>query len=47
MDQACTIAMEEARAALERDPALQRIIFTPFGDAAAQLYRETFDRFFP
>ncbi|MSM40565.1 MAG: O-acetyl-ADP-ribose deacetylase [Geobacter sp.] len=47
MDQACTIAMEEARAALERDPRLQRIIFTPFGDAAAQLYRDTFDRLFP
>jgi len=46
MDQACTIAMEEARAALERDPALQRVIFTPFGDAAAQLYRDTFDRLF-
>lgn len=47
MDQACTIAMEEARAALERDPRLQRIIFTPFGDAAAQLYRDTFNRLFP
>jgi len=46
MDQACTIAMEEARAAIERDPAL-RVIFTPFGDAAAQLYRDTFDRLFP
>ena len=47
MDQACTIAMEEARAALDRDPRLQLIIFTPFGDAAAQLYRDTFDRLFP
>ncbi|MBI5657022.1 MAG: O-acetyl-ADP-ribose deacetylase [Geobacter sp.] len=47
MDRACTIAMEEARAAIERDPALQRVIFTPFGDAATQLYRDTFDRLFP
>lgn len=47
MDQACTIAMEEARAALAQDPKLQRVIFTPFGDAAAQLYRDNFNRLFP
>lgn len=42
MDQGCGIAMEEARRALESYPELERVVFTPFGDAAFTVYRETF-----
>jgi len=41
MDQGCRIALDEALSALESCPELQRIVFTPFGDAAARIYRET------
>ncbi len=40
MGQGCHIALEEAREALHSYPNLERIIFTPFGDEAARIYRE-------
>jgi O-acetyl-ADP-ribose deacetylase (regulator of RNase III) len=46
MDQACRIAMEEAKAALERYPELERVVFVPFSEAAETLYRETFREVF-
>ncbi|NMC74956.1 MAG: RNase III inhibitor, partial [Geobacteraceae bacterium] len=47
MDQACEIAMTEARACLEKYPELERVIFVPFSESALRIYRETFDRVFP
>jgi O-acetyl-ADP-ribose deacetylase (regulator of RNase III) len=44
MDQGCAIAIDEATAALAADPGLQRVIFTPFGDAAERIYRGTVSR---
>lgn len=41
MDQGCRIAMEEAKKALESYPELQRVVFTPFGDAAFTVYQDT------
>lgn len=46
MKQACEIAMEEAKKALDSYPELERVIFVPFSDAAAEVYRETFQRVF-
>ena len=46
MDRACAIAMNEAKAALARYPALERIVFVPFSREALAIYRETFDRVF-
>jgi len=44
MAEGCRIAMEEAQRALAANSELQRVVFTPFGDAAARLYRETLDK---
>jgi len=46
LDEACTIALEEAKAALERYPELERVIFTPFGAAAEGAYRGALARVF-
>jgi len=46
LDEACTIAVEETKAALERYPELQRVIFTPFGAAAEAAYRAALARVF-
>ena len=46
MDQGCRIALEEARVALESTFGIQRIIFTPFGDAALRIYQQTFTAVF-
>jgi O-acetyl-ADP-ribose deacetylase (regulator of RNase III) len=46
MDKACAIAMTEAKAALERYPSLERIVFVPFSRDALAIYRETFARIF-
>ena len=46
MEAACAIAMTEARAALENNPALERIVFVPFSREALAIYRETFARIF-
>lgn len=40
MDQGCRIAMEEAQNALKIYPELERIIFTPFSDAALNIYQD-------
>jgi O-acetyl-ADP-ribose deacetylase (regulator of RNase III) len=47
MDQGCTIAMEEAKTALAAYPELERVIFTPFGDAALAVYEATYRQLFP
>jgi O-acetyl-ADP-ribose deacetylase (regulator of RNase III) len=47
MDQACRIAMEEARNALTRFPDLARIVFVPFSQPALAIYQETFRQVFP
>jgi O-acetyl-ADP-ribose deacetylase (regulator of RNase III) len=39
LEEACAVAMAEARAALDRYPGLQRIIFVPFGAAAESAFR--------
>ncbi len=44
MEEGCRIALEEARNALAANPELKRVIFTPFGDAAARIYRETLEK---
>jgi O-acetyl-ADP-ribose deacetylase (regulator of RNase III) len=46
MDQACTIAMTEAKAALERYPELERVVFVPFSEGALAIYREIFAEVF-
>ncbi len=47
MDQACEIAMAEARSALEKYPELERVVFVPFSESALRIYQETFARIFP
>ncbi|AJE04271.1 O-acetyl-ADP-ribose deacetylase [Geobacter pickeringii] len=42
MREACVIAMEETRRALEQYPELTRVIFVPFSAGAAALYEEAF-----
>jgi O-acetyl-ADP-ribose deacetylase (regulator of RNase III) len=42
MDQGCRIAIEEAKVAMECNSELERVIFTPFGDAAFKVYQDTF-----
>ena len=46
MEQACGIALTEAKAALDKYPALARIVFVPFSREALAIYRETFDKVF-
>ena len=41
LDQACRIALEEAKSALERYPELSRVLFVAFSDEALRTYRET------
>ena len=38
LEEACAIALAEARAALARYPELQRVVFVPFGEAAEAAY---------
>jgi O-acetyl-ADP-ribose deacetylase len=40
LDQACRIALEEAKAALERYPSLERVLFVAFSGEARQSYQE-------
>jgi hypothetical protein len=40
MAQGCRIALEEAKAALAANPDLERVVFTPFGVEALELYRQ-------
>jgi O-acetyl-ADP-ribose deacetylase (regulator of RNase III) len=46
MDQACRIALTEAKAALARYPALERVVFVPFSREARELYEEAFRKIF-
>jgi len=46
MDQACEIAMTEAKAGLDKYPELEKVIFVPFSESALRIYRETFARIF-
>ncbi|GLI37505.1 O-acetyl-ADP-ribose deacetylase [Geobacter hydrogenophilus] len=46
LNEACAIALEETKAALERYPELQRVIFTPFGSEAEKAYQEALRRVF-
>jgi len=47
MTKACEIALEEAKAALENYPQLERVVFVPFNEGALQIYQDTFKRIFP
>ena len=47
LENACAIALAETKAALERYPAISRVIFALFGDEALQVYRETSRKVFP
>jgi O-acetyl-ADP-ribose deacetylase (regulator of RNase III) len=46
MADACGIAMTEARAALEKYPELEKIVFVPFSEGALKIYLETFKSVF-
>ncbi|MDD2320279.1 MAG: O-acetyl-ADP-ribose deacetylase [Geobacteraceae bacterium] len=46
MAQACEIALQEAKIALETYPALERVVFVPFNEQALRIYQETFARIF-
>jgi O-acetyl-ADP-ribose deacetylase (regulator of RNase III) len=46
MDQACAIALNEAKAALERFPEIERIIFVPFNEGARKVYQDTLAKVF-
>ncbi len=46
LNEACTIALEETKAALARYPELERVIFTPFGAEAESSYRAAITRVF-
>lgn len=46
MDQACEIAMGEAKAALERFPELERVVFVPFSPRALAVYQATYGKVF-
>jgi O-acetyl-ADP-ribose deacetylase (regulator of RNase III) len=47
MTKACEIALEEAKAALENYPELERVVFVPFNEGALRIYQDTFKRIFP
>jgi O-acetyl-ADP-ribose deacetylase len=47
MVQACEIALNEAKVALESYPDLERVIFVPFNEGAMLIYQETFRKIFP
>jgi len=46
MDQACAIALEEAKAALERFPEFERVIFVSFNEGARRIYEDTLAKVF-
>ncbi len=46
MADACKIAVTEAKAALEKYPELEKIVFVPFSDGALKIYQETFKSVF-
>lgn len=46
MADGCKIAMTEAKAALEKYPEIEKIVFVPFSEGALKIYRETFKSVF-
>jgi O-acetyl-ADP-ribose deacetylase (regulator of RNase III) len=46
MELACEVAMGETRAALEKYPEIEKVVFVPFSDGALRTYRETFSKVF-
>ncbi len=46
MDQACAIAMGEAKQALEKYPEMGKVVFVPFSEGALKIYRDTFKKVF-
>ncbi len=46
MADACKIAMTEAKAALDKYPELEKIVFVPFSEGALKIYQETFKSIF-
>ncbi len=46
MDKACEIALTEARAALEKYPEIEKVVFAVFSADALETYRETFGKIF-
>jgi O-acetyl-ADP-ribose deacetylase len=46
MAQACEIALQEAKAALENYPDLERVVFVAFNEGALRIYQDTFKRIF-
>ena len=47
LDQACAIALHEARKALADWPQLERVVFVPFGAEAEEAYRQAMAAAFP
>jgi len=47
MAQACEIALQEAKAALESYPELEKVVLVPFNEQALRIYQDTFKRIFP
>ena len=46
LGEACAIALEEAKAALESYPELERVVFVPFGPQALAAYQGAFRKLF-
>ncbi len=46
MDQACAIAMGEAKQALEKYPELEKVVFVSFSEGALAIYQLTFRKIF-
>lgn len=46
MDEACKIAMGEAKLAMEKYPELEKIVFVTFSDGALAIYQRQFREIF-
>jgi O-acetyl-ADP-ribose deacetylase (regulator of RNase III) len=46
MASACEIAISEAKTALGKYPALEKVVFVPFSEGALKIYQETFRKIF-
>jgi O-acetyl-ADP-ribose deacetylase len=46
MNLACEVAMTEAKAALEKYPEMEKVVFVPFSEGALKIYQETFKKIF-
>ena len=47
LEDACRIALNETKGALELYPEISRVVFALYGDDALKVYRDTFRRVFP